>query len=125
MRLIVSNWILRRSTRTLCFDQSSSAMSVGVTEPKSQAVGPAVRDVGQQRHLTCTLDRDRDLALVPPARAGDAPRADLALLRDVAPQLVRVLVVDLGDLLLAEVTAALADRPGCAGTLAPRLPVAV
>src|SRR5205807_5991512 len=85
----------------------------------------AVRDVGQQRHLTCTLDCDRDLALVPPARAGDAPRADLALLRDVAPQLVRVLVVDLGDLLLAEVTAALADRPGCAGTLAPRLPVAV
>src|SRR4029079_13366916 len=86
---------------------------------------PLVGDVGQQRHLTCTLDRDCDLPLVPPACAGDAPGPDLALLRDVAAQLVRVLVVDLVDLLLAEVAPALADRAGCARPLPPRLAVAV
>src|SRR5215210_7544143 len=37
-----------------------------------------------------------------PARAGHAAVADLALLRDVAAQLRRVLVVDLVDLVLAE-----------------------
>ena len=36
-----SSPILRRSTRILCCSQSSSAMSVGVTEPKSEPVGPA------------------------------------------------------------------------------------
>src|SRR3954468_12055929 len=39
---------------------------------------------------------------MPSARACDPPRADLALLRDVAPELVDVLVVDLVDLVLAE-----------------------
>ena len=34
--------ILRRSTRTLRVRQSSSATSVGVTEPKSEPVGPAL-----------------------------------------------------------------------------------
>src|SRR5213075_986536 len=85
----------------------------------------AVGDVREQRHLTRALDRNRDLPLMPAARAGDAPRTDLSLLRDVAAQLVRVLVVDLLDLLLAEVAPALADRAGRARTLAPRLPVAV
>src|SRR5262249_23284453 len=85
----------------------------------------AVRHVWQQRHLTCTLDRDCDLALVAAACACDPARADLAFLRDVAPQLVGVLVVDLVDLLLAEVAPALADRPRCAGALAPRLAVSV
>jgi hypothetical protein len=47
------------------------------------------------------------------------PRADLPLLGDVPPQLVRVLVVDLVDLLLAEVTAALADRAAAPGRLRP------
>ena len=65
-------------------------------------------DVGEQRHLARPLDRDRDLPLVAAARAGDAPRADLALLGDVAPELVDVLVVDLLDLLAAEVAVALA-----------------
>ena len=41
IRLIVSIPILRRSTRTLRARQISSAMSVGVTEPKSAPVGPA------------------------------------------------------------------------------------
>src|SRR5919106_1657266 len=63
------------------------------------------RDVGQQRHLARPLHRDRDLTLVPAARARDAAVADLALLRDVKPGLGEVLVVDFLDLLLAEVTA--------------------
>src|SRR4249919_2731552 len=67
--------------------------------------------VGEECHLAGPLDRGRNLALVPPAGAGDPPRADLALLRDVASELVHVLVVDLFDLLAAEVAVALADRP--------------
>ena len=41
IRLITSRSILRRSTRILRVRQSSSAMSVGVTEPNSAPVGPA------------------------------------------------------------------------------------
>src|SRR5689334_20320483 len=55
------------------------------------------------------------------ARARDPPRPDLPFLGDVPPQLVRVLVVDLGDFLLAEVTVPLADRPSGTRTLAPLL----
>src|SRR5439155_9198737 len=69
------------------------------------------RHVRQQRHLACALDRDRDLALVPAARAGDPAVADLALLGDVAAQLVDVLVVDLVDLVLAEEAGLPLDRP--------------
>ena len=61
--------------------------------------------------------RDRDLPLVAAARARDAARADLALLRDVAPELVGVLVVHLRHLVLAEV-AALAPTTGCPGARA-------
>src|SRR4051794_17915266 len=68
--------------------------------------------VGEERHLARALHRDGDLALVAPARAGDAAVADLALLRDVAPELVDVLVVDLLDLVLAEVTGLALDRAG-------------
>src|SRR5690242_11988067 len=50
-----------------------------------------------------------------PARAGDAPAADLPLLGDVAAELVDVLVVDLGDLLLAEEAVATLDRGGGTG----------
>ena len=53
------------------------------------------RGVGEERHLARPLDRHRDLPLVTAARAGDAAGADLALLGDVAPELVDVLVVDL------------------------------
>src|SRR5438874_1537971 len=52
---------------------------------------------------------------MPPAGAGDPPRADLALLGDVAPELVDVLVVDLLHLLAAEVAVALANRPAGSG----------
>src|SRR6185312_16488334 len=198
MRLIESTPILRRSTRILRVRQISSAMSVVVTEPNSDPVGPALtsnrntvlpsvsamslacsalrascrarsasirctsatrpgvatsaslrgsrklraypratlttslrrptfstslsrmisivlaRDVGQQRDLAGPLHRDRDLPLMAAARARDAAVTDLALLRDVAPQLVDVLVVDLPHLVLAEV-AALAPATGRPG----------
>src|SRR5262245_5755218 len=63
----------------------------------------SVRDVRKQSHLPRALHGDGDLPLVAAARAGDAARADLALLGDVAAELVEVLPVHLVDLLLAEV----------------------
>src|SRR5437868_5880441 len=131
MRLIGSVSILRRSTRIFFEFQSSSAMSVGVTEPKREPVGPALTsnrstaaerasalaivralgDVREQRHLTRPLHGGRHLHLVPAARARDAAAADLALLGDVAAQLGDVLVVDLRDLLLAEEAVAAPDLP--------------
>src|ERR671930_841131 len=86
----------------------------------TSTASPRVRDVREERHLAGALHGDGDLPLVAAARAGDAARADLPLLRDVAPELVVVLVVDLLDLVLAEVTAlppARSRRGGC--TLAP------
>ena len=57
---------------------------------------------GQQRDLARALDRDGQAALMARAGAGLAPRLDLAALGDVAPQLVRLLVVDVLDLVDAE-----------------------
>src|SRR5207249_1382032 len=82
-------------------------------------------DVRQQGHLACALDCDRDLTLVPSARAGDPAGADLAPLGDVPAQLVDVLVVDLVDLVLTEEAGLPPDRAGLARALAPRLPVPV
>src|SRR5919108_551369 len=107
MRLIGSaSSILRRSTRIFSRSQIASASCVCVTEPK-RTTFISIGDVRQQRHLAGPLDGDGDLALMPAAGAGDPARADLALLGDVAPELVVVLVVDLVDLLLAEVARAL------------------
>src|SRR5690242_17020019 len=77
-------------------------------------------DVRQQRHLARSLDGGRDLHLVPAAGAGDAAAADLALLGDVAAQLVDVLVVDLRDLLLAEEAITALDLP-CGAAWPPPL----
>src|SRR4051812_50155648 len=76
-------------------------------------------DVREQGELARTLHRDCDLALVAPARAADAPRTDLALLRDVAPELVDVLVVDLVDLRLAEKAGLAAAAAGGRPALPP------
>src|ERR687891_769586 len=69
-------------------------------------------DVRQERHLSRALHRRRYLDLMPPAGTGDAARADLSLLGDVPPQLGDVLVVDLGHLVAAEVTALAPARRG-------------
>src|SRR5439155_2304754 len=78
-----------------------------------RALLAALRDVRQQRHLACPLHRHGDLPLVAPAGTGDPARADLPLLGDVAPELVRVLPVDVHDLVSAEPTVLLPDRAGC------------
>src|SRR3954463_15658045 len=58
--------------------------------------------VGQQRHLAAVLHRDGDVALVLRAVARHPACADLAAVRDELAQQRRVLVVDVGRLLLAE-----------------------
>src|SRR3954471_16362549 len=70
--------------------------------PAAAGLLDAFCHVRQQRHLAGPLPGRRDLHLMPAAGARDAPRADLPLLGDVPPQLARVLVVDLVDLVLAE-----------------------
>jgi hypothetical protein len=79
----------------------------------------ALGDVRQERHLARALDRLRDLNLVSPAGAGDAPAPDLPLLRDVAAELGDVLVVDVRDLVLAEEAVPALDRPGRATRTLP------
>src|SRR5439155_2605819 len=64
-------------------------------------VATALVDVRQQCELTRALDSARDLHLMAAAGAGDAPGADLALLRDEPAQGRHVLVVDLLDLVAA------------------------
>src|SRR5450756_588712 len=63
----------------------------------------ALGDVRDERHLASALDGRGELALVAPAGAGDARRLDLASVADEAAQRGEVLVIDLVDLLFAEV----------------------
>src|SRR5579859_3158529 len=58
--------------------------------------------VRQQRHLTSVLDRGRHIALMARAVARHPAGADLAAIGDVLAQQTGVLVVDVGDPLLAE-----------------------
>ena len=72
-----SSSILRRSTRIFCCSQSSSAMSVGVTEPNSEPVGPAFTS----KRSSVLPEPVGDLAA--PGRAS-APRGALAARRACA-----------------------------------------
>src|SRR4051794_1898414 len=58
--------------------------------------------VGEQRHLAAVLHGGRDVALVLAAVAAHAAGTDLAAVGDELPQQGRVLVVDVGRLVLAE-----------------------
>jgi hypothetical protein len=69
-------------------------------------------DVGQERHLTSTLDRHRDLVLVPAAGPGDAAWTDLALLGHGATKGRQILGLDLFEL-LAAVGAEATSVSGC------------
>src|SRR4051794_41348886 len=60
------------------------------------------RGVGQQRHLAAVLHGHGDVTLVLAAVAADAAGTDLAAVGDELPQQGRVLVVDVGRLVLAE-----------------------
>src|SRR5262245_13153754 len=62
----------------------------------------SVHDVRNQRDLACALDRRLQLPLVHRAGARDAARQDLAALGDERPQELDVLVVDVVDLVRAE-----------------------
>src|SRR4051794_29213760 len=68
----------------------------------SRLLSATGRGVGQQSELAGVLDRDRDVALVLHAVAGDPTRADLAAVGDELAEQRGVLVVDTGRLLLAE-----------------------
>src|SRR3954453_13823597 len=94
------------------------AIAVAIAVAVPAALVAAVRaDVREQGELAGALDRRGDLVLVPPARAGDAARADLAAVRDELTQRGDVLVVD--ELhLVAAVLARLA-----AAAAGPTLPV--
>jgi hypothetical protein len=61
-----------------------------------------LRRVREQRDVTCALERDGQLALVPCARPGLSTRLDLGALREVAAEAVDLLVVDLDRLVGAE-----------------------
>src|ERR671914_172589 len=61
-----------------------------------------VRCVREQRQLPRAHDRDTQRALMLRARARDAPRQHLAALRHEAAQQLDVLVVDVVDLVRAE-----------------------
>src|SRR5450759_2750616 len=74
----------------------------------------ALGDVRDEGHLASALDGRGELALVAPAGAGDARRLDLASVADEAAQRGEVLVIDLVDLLFAEVAEATAG--GIEGT---------
>ena len=64
----------------------------------------ALRHIGKQRHLARSLDRDRELTLVPAARSAHPTRPDLPSVGRVPAELIDVLVVDLSHLVLAEET---------------------
>src|SRR4051794_25562040 len=75
----------------------------GPRTPECDGLQPSsVGHVGQEAKLAGTLDRDRELLLVPAAGARDASRADLALLAHRAAQRAEVLVIDDVDLVAAE-----------------------
>src|SRR5437868_4189177 len=74
-------------------------MSFMICRPPDSARGAGVR---QQRHLAGVLNRRSDIPLVLRAVAGHPPGTDLAAVGNELPQQTGVLVVDVGDFLLAE-----------------------
>src|SRR5215475_4869203 len=62
----------------------------------------SVCDVRNQRDLTRALERDLQLALMHRAGAGNPPRQDFPALRDERSQQLHVLVIDVVDLVRAE-----------------------
>src|SRR5438270_13988821 len=85
-----------------------------------------VGDVRNQRDLPRALDRGLQLALVHRARAGDPARQDLAALGDERPDQLHVLVIDIVDLVRAELAdlATTEERAALSLVLVSRLLVA-
>src|SRR6188768_2865127 len=86
---------------------------------------PLVRRVRQQRELTCANDGDAQRALMLRARAGNPPRQHLAALGDEAAQQLDVLVVDVVDLVRAELADFTTAEKAAATTLVAALGVFV
>jgi hypothetical protein len=82
---------------------------------------PLVRRVRQQRELTRANDGDAQSALMLRARAGNPPRQHLAALGDKAAQQLDVLVVDVVDLVRAELADLAAPEKAAATTLSAGL----
>ena len=74
-KLRSAGWLLSREGR-------SSAALVG---PRPRGRPAAFRHVREQRHLTCALDRDRDLPLMPATRTSHPTVSDLASVGQVPP----------------------------------------
>src|SRR5438067_9815747 len=85
-----------------------------------------VGHIRNQRDLARALDRGLQVALVHRARAGDAARQDFAALRHERADQLDVLVIDVVDLVRAELAhlAATEQRPPLALRLVARLLVA-
>src|SRR5688572_3265210 len=86
---------------------------------------PLVSDVRNQRQLPRPLDRGLQLALVQGTGPRDPARLDLAALRQERHQQPHVLVVDVVDLLRAELADAAAAEEPAAGAIAPLVLVRV
>src|SRR4029079_11557116 len=93
---------LRLRAESTCQARSASPDLAPVARARLRRRWPRIGDVGKQRHLSCALDCDAHLPLMPAARACDARRTNLAPLRDESPQLTDVLVVDLANLVPTE-----------------------
>src|SRR5262249_9166452 len=84
---------------------SRSRTGAGPAATAPNLIADSVRRVRQERDRTRALDRRLELALMEGARAGDAPRKDLAALGDEALEQLDVLPVDVLELLRAELAA--------------------
>ena len=86
--------------RTYGVDEDTTLAALAGSRPRGRPA--AFRHVREQGHLACSLDRDRELTLVPAARSAHPTRPDLPSVGGVPPELIDVLVVDLSYLVLAE-----------------------
>ena len=83
-------------------DEDTTLAALAGSRPRGRPA--ALRHIREQRHLACSLDRDRKLTLVPAARSAHPTRPDLPSVGRVPAELIDVLVVDLSHLVLAEET---------------------
>src|SRR5688572_21683845 len=92
------------SWRRMAWGMGGLALAVAIAAAVTIAVVTRlarIADVREQRQLAGALDGRGDLILMPAARAGDPPRADLPAVGDELPQRGDVLVVDELDLVAA------------------------
>jgi len=104
-RLGATHALSRRRERSAERELSDHVTSAW-TSAATSVIPAANDDIRQECHLTGALDGDRDLTLMAPAGSCIASRLDLASVADVAAQSGGALVVNLIDLVFAEVAVA-------------------